>query len=432
MEWEDLYSRIEEFIKKRREVDWDGDAAAQRIFKWAEKENGDIDKAKASKLFLIVKGDGEQNPSPEGYIYVKSDSLVRDYVLVSDEVWTCVYEPIGWKKPDLSVEIIYEGAAPRIGELVPITVVVKNVGDDATRDGTIMELYVDGKLLAEEEIPSGLKVGDEVRFNYKLIFDEAGEHRIKAVVDSIDWIIEKNEENNVNELTLTVVGLPDLTVEWVNIPSTAFAWEPTTISFKVKNIGKDVAHNFTVRFECMGEVVCSPPVETWGSLSLAPGEEKTFKLQVTFPSDGFYIVRIIADVEDNVKESNEENNFAEFMIQVFPPPLPDLAIQQAGYDITIKYVGEVATSHIKANMTIINLGTDVDESFLCRIMLGGLLLGEETVPGLRKGETYTITMEVTINRDVRGMTLRYIVDAVNAIEEEDEENNVATLVIKYG
>ena len=383
------------------------------------------------KDFVIVETWGEQNPSPEGYIYVKSDSLVRDYVLVSDEVWTCVYEPIGWKKPDLSVEIIYEGAAPRIGELVPITVVVKNIGDDATRDGTIMELYVDGKLLAEEEIPSGLKVGDEVRFNYKLIFDEAGEHRIKAVVDSIDWIIEKNEENNVDELTLTVVGPPDLTVEWINIPSTAFAWEPTTISFKVKNIGKDVAHNFTVRFEYMGEVVCSPPVETWGSLSLAPGEEKTFKLQVTFPSDGLYTVRIIADVEDNVKESNEENNFAEFMIQVFPPPLPDLAIQQRGYRYVITMIGETVTSHITVYMTIVNLGEDVDQSFTCRILLGGMILGEETVPGLKKGETYTVTIEKTVAGDVRGLTIKYIVDALNVIEEEDEENNVAALVVKY-
>ncbi|MCD6536630.1 MAG: hypothetical protein J7K49_06340, partial [Thaumarchaeota archaeon] len=302
----------------------------------------------------------------------------------------------------------------------------------ATRDGTIMELYVDGRLLAEEEIPSGLKVRDEVRFNYKLIFDEAGEHRIKAVVDSINWIIEKNEENNIDELTLTVVGLPDLTVEWVNIPSTAFAWEPTTISFKVKNIGEDVAHNFTVRFECMGEVVCSPPVETWGPLSLAPGEEKTFKLQVTFHSDGLYTVRIIADVEDNVKESNEENNFAEFMIQVFPPPLPDLAIQQAGYDITIKYVGEVATSHIKANMTIVNFGEDVDQSFTCRILLGGMVLGEEIVPGLKRGETYTITIERTVKGDVRGMTLQYIVDALDVIEEENEGNNIVTMIIKYG
>jgi len=287
-------------------------------------------------------------PSAKGFIYVESKTVVVNNTLLKDWILTCVYEPIGWKKPDLSVDVIYEGAAPRIGELVPITVVVKNIGDDATRDGTIMELYVDGKLLAEEEIPSRLKVGDEVRFNYKLIFDEAGEHRIKAVVDSIDWIIEKNEENNVDELTLTVVGPPDLTVEWINIPSTAFAWEPTTISFKVKNIGEDVAHNFTVRFECMGEVVCSPPVKTWGPLTLAPGKEKTFKLQVTFPSDGLYTVRIIANVEDNVRELDEENNFAEFMIQVFPPPPPpDLAIQQAGYDVTIKYVGEVATSHIK-------------------------------------------------------------------------------------
>jgi len=383
------------------------------------------------KDFVLVESWGEQNPSPEGYIYVKSESVVRDYVLVSDEIWTCVYEPIGWKKPDLSVNIIYEGPAPKVGELVPITVVVKNLGDSATRDGTLMELYVDGKKIAEEEIPAGLKVGGELRFNYKLVFDKAGEHKIKAIVDTLSWIVEKNEENNVDELTLRVVGLPDLTLEWIQIPSQTFGWEPTKISFKVKNVGKATAYNFTVSFECVGYVTCNPPSKFWDVAMLAPGEEKTFQLDVVFPPDGFYRVRAIADRDDVVKESNEENNVIEFLIQVLPPPLPDLAIKQAGYEVTVTYVGEVATSHIKVNMTIINLGTDVDQSFLCRITLDGMLLGEETVPGLKKGEVYTITFELTVDGDVRGMTLRYVVDALNQIEESDEENNIATLTIKY-
>ncbi|MCD6235854.1 MAG: lamin tail domain-containing protein, partial [Thaumarchaeota archaeon] len=384
------------------------------------------------KDFVLVESWGEQNPSPEGYVYVRSNSTVKDYVLVSDEVWTCTYEPIGWKKPDLSVNIFYEGETPKVGELVPITVTVKNLGDDATRDATLLELYVDGKRVAEEEIPAGLKVGEELRFNYKLTFDEAGEHKIKAVVDSINWIIEKDEDNNVDELVLAVTGLPDLTVEWVQVPSQTFGWMPVKISFKVKNTGTDSAYNFTVSFECTGYAVCNPPFKSWKVLALAPGEEKTFSLDVVFPPEGLYTVRAIADIDEVVKESNEENNVIEFLVQVLPPPLPDLAIEQASYEITVTYVGETATSHIKVNMTIINFGVDVNESFLCRIMLGGLLLGEETVPGLRKGEIYTITMEVTVNGDVRGMMLRYIVDAANAIEEEDEENNVATLVIKRG
>ncbi|MEM2003156.1 MAG: hypothetical protein QXQ37_00700 [Nitrososphaerota archaeon] len=39
---------------------WDADAAKARIFKWAEKEDGTIDKSKASKLFLVVEGDGSR------------------------------------------------------------------------------------------------------------------------------------------------------------------------------------------------------------------------------------------------------------------------------------------------------------------------------------------------------------------------------------
>jgi len=39
---------------------WDADAARSRIFSWAEKEDGSIDRRKAGKLFLVVEGDGSK------------------------------------------------------------------------------------------------------------------------------------------------------------------------------------------------------------------------------------------------------------------------------------------------------------------------------------------------------------------------------------
>ena len=65
-------------------------------------------------------------------------------------------------------------------------------------------------------------------------------------------------------------------------------------------------------------------------------------------------------------------------------------------------------------------------------MLGQMVLDEVSVPGLKGGSSYTITLERTVSGDVRGMALKFIVDALNTVEESDESNNVATLLIKTG
>jgi hypothetical protein len=72
-------------IVKREE--WDGDAAAARIFKWAEKEDGTIDKIKASKLFLRVEGDGTKRGD---YSWPVGDIVDGKPVLVTSGIITAI------------------------------------------------------------------------------------------------------------------------------------------------------------------------------------------------------------------------------------------------------------------------------------------------------------------------------------------------------
>ncbi|RLG35672.1 MAG: hypothetical protein DRN91_09150, partial [Candidatus Alkanophagales archaeon] len=461
------------------------------------------------KDFVLVEAWGEQTPSDEGYIHVKSTSKVKDYQLVSDEIWTCVYEPIGWAKPDLSIEIILEAPAPRIGESIPVTIIVKNIGKSATRDFALMEFYLDGELFAGEEIPRGLKVGEAVKFSYELVFTEPGTYLLTAKADTLEWIIEENETNNVDTATITIIGLPDLTVDLVSGPTSVHAGDTVSYSFSVKNLGEDYAYNFVVSFTCGEYISCIPSHKSWSIQSLGPGEEKIIEVEVFFPSEGEYPLVVIADSEDVVKEEDEENNRLTFTVTVLPPPLPDLtimlsgpysaiaeapityqlivrnigdvgahgftvrficrgevpcsppskswtieslkpgeevvlevevtflsdgryeliavvdpdndveekdeennyylmivivsppllpdiAVQRAAFEITIEYVGEVATSYVYVNMTVINLGVDMDESFTCRITIDGILIGETTVPPLESMESYVVEMEAVV------------------------------------
>jgi hypothetical protein len=71
---------------------WDGNAAAKRILDWAEKEDGTIDKSKASKLFLVVEGDGKNRTD---YSWPVGDIVDGKPVLVTSGIRTAIVYAAG-------------------------------------------------------------------------------------------------------------------------------------------------------------------------------------------------------------------------------------------------------------------------------------------------------------------------------------------------
>jgi hypothetical protein len=71
---------------------WDGNAAAKRILDWAEKEDGTIDKSKASRLFLVVEGDGENRTD---YSWPVGDIVDGKPVLVTSGIRTAIVYAAG-------------------------------------------------------------------------------------------------------------------------------------------------------------------------------------------------------------------------------------------------------------------------------------------------------------------------------------------------
>jgi hypothetical protein len=71
---------------------WDGNAAAKRILDWAEKEDGTIDKSKASRLFLIVEGDGKNRTD---YSWPVGDIVDGKPVLVTSGIKTAIVYAAG-------------------------------------------------------------------------------------------------------------------------------------------------------------------------------------------------------------------------------------------------------------------------------------------------------------------------------------------------
>jgi len=96
-----------------KRTSWDGDAATKRILDWATKDNGDIDKSKASKLFLVVEGDGKNRTD---YSWPVGDIVNGKPVLVSSGILTAIKYAAGARgvKAPESVKRALERLAKRL------------------------------------------------------------------------------------------------------------------------------------------------------------------------------------------------------------------------------------------------------------------------------------------------------------------------------
>lgn len=82
--------------------EWDGKEAAKRILDWAMKEDGSIDREKASKLFLKVDGDGKHRSD---YSWPVGDLIDGKPVLVTSGIMTAVKYASGARGVQAPVEV---------------------------------------------------------------------------------------------------------------------------------------------------------------------------------------------------------------------------------------------------------------------------------------------------------------------------------------
>ncbi|MCK4637277.1 MAG: hypothetical protein KAT49_05300 [Methanomicrobia archaeon] len=380
------------------------------------------------KDFTVISMWGKSTPSEDGYIYIKSKTKAKNYELESDEIWSCVYEPIGWKKPDLTIKLIIDQPAPRVGDTVFVTTVVSNEGEGDVLDPFITDFLVDGKTVDSKDCHKKLKPGESVIFNFQTIFTEPGEHTIKVVADNMDTVVESNEDNNEEETSITVLG-PDLTITKVYLLKEVYEGDSAMIYIEVSNIGVTEASGFTVTLSIFEDVYES------GVIALGAGEKMNVTYHYTFPSPGIYTFEAIVDPWNIVHESNEENNTKVFNINVKEKLLPDLAVSY------LKVYYSVVTNEIthmyleKADITVKNFGLgDTPQDKLIELVFfldsPENIIATYTYEGyLRSGEQFNYTYNFNKLPISYGQhTLGVIVDYQDIIAESNENNNVTQVV----
>lgn len=172
----------------------------------------------------------------------------------------------------------------------------------------------------------------------------SGNYFLIVVTDANNDINEGTNENNnfsVRTINITRTPLPDLTIENITAPDTAFFGQTIRIQWTVKNIGNGPTNAaewqdwYYISSDNVPEIEDPFKAPLQNISYLAAGESYTVSADVTIPQGlvGNYKILVYSDFNGsnarggvfNVRESNELNNWnIARPIQINAPPLPDL------------------------------------------------------------------------------------------------------------
>jgi hypothetical protein len=223
---------------------------------------------------------------------------------------------------------------------------------------------------------------------------------------------------------------PDLTLTSDDIvfsPASPTEGETVTITATIRNIGTADAWNVEVGFYDGPSLIA---IKNAGLIKA--GGTRTASIQWTDTPAGDHLIRVVADPNNKISESNEKNNEASKTITVSSVGvlIPDLTLTTVDIAFTPETPTEGDSVTIKA--TIHNFGngsaSDVKASFYYGSPATETLIGIDTVASIAAEGTGTASVVWTA---VKGIHEIYVVvDPDNVIDETDESNNQASKTIE--
>lgn len=328
----------------------------------------------------------------------------------------------------------------------------------------------------------GLAVGQSIMLTFDFTFPAAGNILSVATADSTNKVLELLETNNSRALQLTVeVPTMDLVVTAISV--TPFFGEqcggdgregrlccstiidnddspriegdslsgtsapqligdntdvvedrPYQVCITVQNQGNFPTGPFLVEWTPTPYLNQLPPGLSAVSEqvnTLGPGAFATVLFEYTWPNPGDFRMVATADAKNTVRETNEANNIDVYNVNVTKTPI-DLTITSLSINPATPVQGSEATMTIG----LANLGTNTAGPFVVEWNPGALGLGtpgpstvSKQVDGLGGGGTTSLQLKFTYSEfgNFRSVVK---VDALSAVSETNEANNLAILNVK--
>lgn len=213
-------------------------------------------------------------------------------------------------------------------------------------------------------------------------------------------------------LTAEVKTKPDLEVEIVNYPGTVILGESQDLEVIVRNNGVSASGQFLVQLFSNNNLLDTKTIN-----NLDPGSYSILNFNWVPTTLGTHTLIAIADPEDQISESNEDNNVSSGQCIVTGTPLPDLTLSNLEIPLTL-YVND--TYQVK--ITVNNIGNAPASNFKVKLWDNNQLIDTKTVASLNYGANIVLTFNWSPTTTGEHH-LKVEVDADGEITESSEENN---------
>ena len=308
--------------------------------------------------------------------------------------------------PDLIVKkISWLPANPSKNDVVTFTANITNQGTGSS-DPCQMAYYLDGEYKSTLVVNS-LEPAASSNITFTWVA-QSEMHEVKVIIDFQNSVTESDEKNN--ELTASFLTMrPDLIVSDVTwLPADAGVGDTVTFTATLKNQGTGRAEP--------SRLACYISGSYTGFVNIAKIEANasataTFQWPAT---SGIYTVSVVADCDNQLIESDENNNKTARTIPIIPP---DIFIPSIAWSPVNPAIDDTVTFTVN----ITNEGGGRAESFYVAYYLDDALLTTEFISVIASGASVntTCTWQALNGRH----TFKAVADYNKAVSENNENNN---------
>ncbi len=286
------------------------------------------DQIEEVEIFVTAQDQGEQIvreiDDPENRIReVNEENNRMERVLI---VMPPEYYPEEELSDLLIEELIFSSERPYEGEEMTLIALVRNVGEASIEGIPVIFLTDEEHFLGEASI-GYLEPDQAEEVEITVTAQDPGEHIITALIDPENQIMELNEENN--ELTRDIAvlpgefpeelpeELPDLMIEDIAFsPEQPYENEEAVITVIVKNLSAVPAEQILVIITDESTEFGYTALNHTVIEYIEPGEAEEVDFTARMRPAGEHIVTVLADPENVINESDEENNETSSTIDI--------------------------------------------------------------------------------------------------------------------
>ena len=322
------------------------------------------------------------------------------------------------------------------GTSVTATVIVRNTGTVGPSFSTLSIYASDARATPiASQVVTSVPVGSSE--THTITFTPAalqGTHTLVAVADAKNEIDEVREDDNEATASLTVTGKPDLQVfpaDITTVPTHLQPNQPGQLTITIHNNGDgDVAAAGYAVYDAYGsapEVL----VQKGTTGPIAAALTQTVQVPVSL-AGGAHLIRVVADPDNLISESNETNNQATRTISVTNISNVDLRIRPGSVIATPARPN--TGDSVLVTAIVENTGTDPVQSTVAFYDgvpgAGGVLISSSPVSIDRQS---SMQVQATFVTTASSRVVYAVADPDNLVPEIDETNNsgFVTLTDQY-